>query len=562
MSNVFNYLKPQAKLPRNGFDLSQRHVFSCVAGRLYPILALDCVPGDHHEINVLELARTLPVHTDAFVRMKQHFEFYFVPYSQIVSNFNEFISQRNDHYSTAIDKNISNIPCTSIKDILSFVQYCNDLDLYDIHGLRIPEQSLQLLDLLGYGAHYRYYYDANYRECYRAYKVNVFRLATYQKIWYDYYRNAYYDNNFEFDGMEGDYNLAFNFDDCISTGDIGEVRNDPAKYGQLFLPRYRQWKKDLFTGLLPDAQFGSVTYVDMAGYHEAEWQDSQSVNGVNIDVYAILKANALQKWRENAMRAGSRTDDAFKAHYGVSPRFDNDKRAQFVGAFDSFIGLDEVVATDSGSNLGEIGAKGAGTASGKITFDCSDFGTLMCIYSVLPAAEYDAIGLDKQNTLFDHFDFFTPEFENLGFEPVQMHQLNVYTTPSQGVPGALNLLNVIGYAPRYWNYKTAIDKVHDNFLSMLGPADESVSPSPSPTKPSMMNHWVSTRRDYSVQSVGIDGSRQITISSLYVNPAVLDSVFVTSLNPDNAVITPQFIINCNFDIKSVRNMSVLGLPQF
>lgn len=567
MSNVFNLIKPQAKLPRNGFDLSQRHLLTAKVGQLLPILTLDCVPGDHHEINVLEMARTMPVNTDAFVRMKQYFEFYFVPYEQIQGNFNQFITQRDDPFSTNITNQKDQCVCYGLRDMLQRVTDMKTEAIKDVHGFDAADNALRLLDLLGYGAHYGNYKNANYRECYRAFKMNPYRLCAYQKIWYDYYRNAYFDNEGFYEPVSGNYIpyiYSYNVDDCIEEADIDTARGVERQLG-MFQLHYRQWKKDLFTGLLPDATFGRVTYVDMAGYHESDWQDVQSVNGVDIDVYAILKAQALQKWREATMKAGNRVSDNWKAHYGVEPRFHRDTRAQFVGAFDSMIGIDEVVSTSGfdQQTLGAIGGKGIGGAQGTINFDCNDFGVLMCIYSVLPTADYDAIGIDKANTLFDHFDFFTPEFENLGFEPVQTHQISGYCTPAQGFAGSIHLLDVLGYAPRYYMYKTAVDKVHGEFMSQLSPqtplmADGSSGGSSSGS----LSHWVSTRRDFSY--IGVEGAGhspyQPTLSTLYVNPKVMDSVFVNTAQSSQQ--TDHVMINSNFDIKSVRNMSVLGLPQF
>ena len=78
---------------RNVFDLSQRHIFSAKAGQIIPVACVDTVPGDKFELDLVNIARTMPLNTAAFTRMKQSFDWVFVPYRSLWSRFNEFIAQ-------------------------------------------------------------------------------------------------------------------------------------------------------------------------------------------------------------------------------------------------------------------------------------------------------------------------------------------------------------------------------------------------------------------------------------------------------------------------------------
>ena len=77
---------------RNVFDLSQRHIFSAKAGQIIPVACVDTVPGDKFELDLVNIARTMPLNTAAFTRMKQSFDWVFVPYRALWSRFNEFIA--------------------------------------------------------------------------------------------------------------------------------------------------------------------------------------------------------------------------------------------------------------------------------------------------------------------------------------------------------------------------------------------------------------------------------------------------------------------------------------
>lgn len=574
MPNVLNFIKPQAKLPRNGFDLSQRHIFSAKAGQLLPVSPIECVPGDHIEINVLEMARAVQMKTDAFARIKQNFEFYFVPYTQLWAPFNELISQQHEPYSSALqttDLNLG-VPFCSLGGLLHTIGTFADNDEL---GFSTKKNALRLLDLLGYGF-YRTDIDNEDRvtqldDVY----VNPFRFLAYQKIYADYYRSAYYQE-YTLHGQTS-WEKSYNVDDL---GSIQEA--DYPRIVDMLSLHYRLWKRDMATGLLPSPQFGSVASVGFSNVLLKATNVPSGSSAINVvavpsgagneknvqvqgysntrfatasafSVYDLMKAEALQHWRENAARAGHHIKDNFKAHYGVEPFYEKSKLCDFLGAFDSNILIDEVVSTSAGAQsdqLAEIGGKGVGTANGKISFDCKDFGVLMCIYSVVPTAEYTAEGLDKANTLIEHFDFWNPEFDNLGLEPVTFSQFCASNLPITGGAGTLNKLNsVIGYAPRNLYLKTAIDKVHGQFVSLVAETGDQSD------FDGVFAHWVTPRIN---AFNGADPRAQL--KQLLVSPAALDNIFYQYATDDDS--TDQFLVNCHFDVKAIRNMSVVGLPNW
>ena len=95
---------------------------------------------------------------------------------------------------------------------------------------------------------------------------------------------------------------------------------------------------------------------------------------------------------------------------------------------------------------------------------------------------------------------------------------------------------VIGYAPRYWAYKTKLDKCYDQF--MTGGYNAS---------------WCSPKYDVT-QNLGQPGYT-IPLSVLYVNPAIFDVNFAVGLANSH-----QFLCDFYFDVDAVRPMSVVGLP--
>lgn len=580
MKNVFDFIKPKASLNRNAFDLSQRHVYSMKAGQVLPLLSIETVPGDYIEIDTVNLTRTMPVATDAFVRLKERYSWIFVPYQQLWQGWNAFISQNSESFSSNEFTRSVYTPVFNIYDLITYaIQHLGDIDMF---GFSRTENCFRILDLLGYGSFYnilglikegeslatvqQYLVNAGMRDKY----LNAWRILAYQKACNDYFRQNVF--------TESNPNL-FNVDDLTEIASIQDgVMNTSKVFIACSTIWYAMWKKDIFTSLFPSPQFGSVSSVDLGTFqlinnagissaqnaavssssklyvqnvaNSTDWSSSAT-----IDVYQLRKAEMLQRWKEDKLRAGNKTKDQMNAMFGVRPRYLEDKYSDFVGEFDANISIDEVTnqtAGVNGSPLGDIAGKGVGTASGHIEFKAQDFGVFLCLKTVVPTAEYDALGLDKNNTLVEPFDYFTPHFEDLGMEAVYAYQyaFNPFA-PMASAPNKMN--TTVGFAPRYLNYKTAVDKVHGEFERSGHFVAGEVLSSGS------LSHWTSSRDIRSFQS-SIDSGGSFSEESLYVDPHVLDSIFLE--NADDTQQSDQFLCNTNFIVKAVRPMSVLGLPRW
>lgn len=597
-----NFLNNDGHLSRNGFDLSRRHVFSFSPGGLYPVLVEDMLPGDHFEIDAKALVRSMPLQTAAFFRSKVNFDFYFVPYVQLWHRFPAFIAQRNDPYSSSqYSQNLGYQPNVRLFDLAVLARKAqnlgNDTDETNFAWMgnmptafRSADRSLQLLNMLGYGdlstfADYGAV-DPTSDPLYQK-TVSPFRLAAYQKICSDMYRSQFRDGYDDMsEAQRSDLLQCMNFDNLncgsfdTSILNVGSYGSEDGNYINLCLLRSRPWKKDLFTGSLGSSQFGAVSFVSISGDAQTSvaipqitLQNKDKVantplatnqggyvvvgdinNGVfdvrpasasgvasisvpSVSVLDLRKAEALQRWKENTVRASYHSEDQQRAHFGVAPRFGSDEHPQFVGSFDATFMIDEVISqavtanVPGNGNLGEIAGKGISAVNGKqINFDCKDYGVLMCIMSLLPESEYDAVGLDKNVVRSSAFDYYTPEFANLGLEPISAFELNAN-------PNNLGYWNnALGYSARYHEYKARFDKV---FKSS-----------------SVLNTWITPRVD--LQNIVNSGT--LPKSMFYVDPAVTDPIFLQQV--DNTIETDNFFINLYWDIKAVRCITKLGLPQY
>lgn len=554
---------------RSGKDLSHRKVLSFKIGELLPILCEEILPGDYFEIDVASMLRTMqPLQTAAFARMKMCYDFFFVPNTAVWSNFNAYYDQRPQYQSSVLQGSAYE-PNMKIDDIFQQVINQSPTAVLDSRSARF--KMLQLLgysDLAGFENGNTNPFDPNmtYEEM-GAKSLTIIPIAAYNLIYNMIYRNAWRDE------PDSDDRKTYNLDWLGCNSYASSLAFDGDFVKPFIQMHYHQYYSDLFMGSLPNAQFGSVSTVTSNIFNQGRIelsspanfvtsndsllgrkyasdddrlfikQNSESggsflkVNGLttNFDVIALRKALAFQSWKETNARAGWKHSKQSKAVYGESVPTDHNHDVDFLRSYEFPIMIDEVTSTAETNNgaLGDLAGKAIGVDhTEKLTFNSGDrHGYLFCIAYIQPESEYNAVGISPSLVRSEPFDRFTPAFENLGMQAIQKYMLN-----AQGNPNVFG--SVIGYAPRYYDYKTRVDLVFRNF---------------EPNQ--AWSHWVTPRSDLA----NIVNTGYIPTSYFYVNPSIGNSVFSNSVDPNLS--SDQFMLNVRFNVQAVRGMSDLGLPS-
>lgn len=550
--------KPSPHRARNDFDLSHRHVMSMNFGEIIPVTTIETVPGDFIEMSAADLIRAIPLVTSPFLRAKQHLDVWFVPYHDLWHNFENFMIKKSQPVSSAL-RDWTYLPWVNLYDLWDTTQASTDKDIV---GRDLKDGAARLLNYLGYGY-------AKLGTQGTQVSVNPFRLAAYQYIWYNEYRQQYYDDGMNAsNGNVPNASYMFNFDSkqCNTLANAQITTLNPEVINMMCQLRYRTWKKDLYTGLMPSTQFGNVSTVSGTLTDLVRLQSSNNASGslssnsqgyfihtdgggnasnqwkltsgnyteitTDVDILALRKSEAIQIWRENSLRAGNRVKDNMLAHYGVDSDF-RDHRPTYLGSVDSPLNIGDVMTTANSTTgvndtVGDVAGKGLSSLDEKVfKFNAKDFGVIMVMASILPEAEYNAEGVSRMNQLLEAEDFFVPEYENLGLEAVSSQNFkNTATTAAK----------VIGYAPRYFGYKTKLDKCYDLFKTG-----------------GINSPWCSPKYDVST-ALGTPPA-VLPLSTLYVNPKIFDVNFSVGVD-----VQPQFLCDFYFDVDAVRPMSVVGLP--
>ena len=586
--NVFNLNVARAHLDRNAFDLSHNDVFSCAPGMLLPISTTEVLPNEHFEINPQIFLRTMPLNSAAFVRMRQHVEFFFVPMRVLCRQFNQFIVGTKYPISgiTSLNAFEGKLPYSSLANLSAALDKTTQSDLnLDGMGCDVKCQGVRLLDMLGYGVNSL----TSLSKVPQGYYVSLLRLAAYQKVYSDYYRNPYY---------EAVDVSSFNLDSYFNTSLVSAESSPDSRnvLRSLMRLRYRNWAKDYFTCVQPQfegapfvtrnidmsaftlyshAQDGSVekgtfrpandpnvslgkkdgiTYdsrVSSLGFSFAP--NEADLSGFNIPVHNIRAAFALDKLLRLQQQSGNGSyGEQIRNRFGAANVHD-DWKAQFLGGSSSPVSISEVITTAntasedvSGNGLtGDIYGKASSVNDGRIVFDSKEHGIIMGIFSVVPDSDYNSTGIDAHNQKLSFEQFFQPEFDRLGKQPLTSYQLSI-STPLDFPSTAVWSDKVIGYQNRYLEYKVGIDKVHGEFCTG-----------------GSLSAWTAPRNTGLVLSgdvsVGAGSSLEFNVYSLKVSPKILNSICSVEYNGAK-LDTDPIIVDAHVGIKAIRPMSVSGEP--
>lgn len=118
------------KVNRNAFDLSHRHMFTAQVGELLPVFTQWVNPNETFKIGYNGKTRTAALNTDAFTRIRENIQYYFVPFQSLWKYFEQ---QVNNLTKGDAGQNISKFASSSTEasKISTSLPYISYVDLGD-----------------------------------------------------------------------------------------------------------------------------------------------------------------------------------------------------------------------------------------------------------------------------------------------------------------------------------------------------------------------------------------------------------------------------------------------
>lgn len=327
----------------------------------------------------------------------------------------------------------------------------------------------------------------------------------------------------------------------------------------------RNWEQDFLTTALTSPQYGPAPLVGLSSSGVATFadvdgnivtsklsvdDDGDTVVGFSttrdsnvnqtlvklassgISINDLRGVNSLQRYLEAKYRIGLRYKDQIKAHTGVTIAEDVLDMPEFIGSITQTVDVSQINQTTPsgndplGSYAGQLSCVG-GRENGFQKY-CDENGYIIGILSVVPVPCYSQLLPKHFLKTYDNLDYFSPEFNHLGFQPIKYSEV----CPLQAINQGVNLNSTFGYQRAWYDYLQFTDEVHGQFRTTL-------------------NNFLMCRVFDTVPSLNPD--------FLTVDPDSMNDVF--TVNEVNGEPVDTFLGQIHFDITMMRQIARFGTPR-
>lgn len=233
------------KVNRNAFDLSHRHMFTAQVGELLPVFSQWVNPNETFKIGYNGKTRTAALNTDAFTRIRENIQYYFVPFQSLWKYFEQQVNNMTKgdagqniskfaSSSTDASKISTSLPYISYIDLGSWLQsmYNHAKDAVNAYFIAHPSvEDRSATDFLSYCQSSQNYSDVfvcdGYRLCRAAKLLMALGYGNFDTIiQYDIYAlaEAFFADNGSWDVtdfQDSSYSIDFDYTD------VSSVSNSP-----------------------------------------------------------------------------------------------------------------------------------------------------------------------------------------------------------------------------------------------------------------------------------------------------------------------------------------------
>lgn len=522
--SIFNSV-PISKPKRNLFNLSYSNRFSCKLGQLVPIFCKPVVPGDTFKVSSEIFIRTAPLVSPMFQEMKVYVHYFYVPNRLIMDKWEQFISPhatlQEPNPTELILPHIDMRPDfgTTRNDLLPEQLFATG-ELLDFLGYNRTDyhKKVSLLPINAYNLIYQQYYrDQNLGKAStiddpvilneaRYYPVDWTdenasytnltgeSLTSYFKLRQKAWKKDYFTSALPFTQRGADVRIPLYGNGDLSAKDTQGLEVETLYRATQNVPQpsaigveYRMGQD--WVNTIPvlnrnsDGSFsissnrlqtqndvkisGSENeFATFANIAKHLTLDLEQVNAATINEFR--RALALQKYFETSARVGGRYKEFVLGHFGVNVPDGRLQRAEYLGGGMQVLNIGEVVQTSSTISteqdtypLGQMAGRGIAYGNqNKFKHTFVEHGYILGIMSIQPDAAYYQ-GIQKDLQKLDRLDFYTPEFAQIGEQPIAVSELYVNGLTEE------QMNETFGYTPRYAEYKFSLNEIHGEFKNTL-----------------------------------------------------------------------------------------------
>lgn len=443
-SKIFESVKFSTP-PKSAFDLSHNKKLSFNFGELVPVYRQEILPGDQFRVSTNLLIRLAPMPTAPMVEFEATLHYFFVPNRIIWNDWEDFITGGDPDIADPV------MPLFTDDELI-------DGTLYDYMGLTTTEVA---------GG---FNFDLSF---------NALPFRAYYKIWNEYYRDQNLQDEIDYENLTAAYGtskgcLLRNYAKDYFTSAFTEPQKGEPVSLALNDIIYSQ------TGLVVDSagatatSSGSIDHtaagvLQIQGGTNQQTGNIENIDSIGMDVIELRRAAALQRFLEKDQLGGNRYREHLRVHYGVNNDDLRMQVPQYIGGGKQPVIISEVLNTTHNNNTDAIVGQiyGHGISVGNINSFQESFkehGIILGLLSVMPKNLVYADGIPKDFLRTDRFDYYFPEFANIGEQEIK--EIEVYNgdlgtfdpTDDEGTG-----MDTWGYQQKFAEYKYACDTVHGEF---------------------------------------------------------------------------------------------------
>ncbi len=508
---------PSPDIQRSMFDRSHGHKTTIDADYLYPVFVDEALPGDTLRCNANMFARMATPIYPIMDNLYLDSFFFAVPYRLVWENWHKFLGAQDDP-GDSIDFTVPTMTSTATTGYL-------EGSLHDYLGVRPGIPDLVHVSLY-------------HRAC--------------NLIWNEWFRDENLQNSIVVDTDNGpddptDYVLqkrgkrheyftsslpwpqkstsAVSLPLGTTAPIIGLGFDTPSAF-----PTVNQTVQPTAGGTVVfplSAQISTGSQLYIEGNHASDGRPqvfADLENATAATINAIRLAVTTQQFLERDARGGTRINEIILSHFGVVSPDQRVQRPEYLGGGSEKININSVPQTSQTATTpqGTMAAFGTVFASGHgFTKSFTEHCIILGFINIRADLTYQQ-GLEKMWKRSTRYDYYWPEFANIGEQAVLQQEIEV-TDPA----GATNE-TVWGYQERYAEYRFKSSRISGAFRSDAA----------TPLDPWHLSEELST-------------------------PA-LDSTFIPSNTPMARVeavpAEPDFIVDMHFAYPCIRPMPTFGTP--
>lgn len=511
----------------NTFDLSRQVVTTHDFGRVKAIECRYMVPGDKFNYKISSFTRLLPMVSPTFGKIDCIQRAYFVPIRTVCRRFYDWVSNQPIPAADGTYSVETVVPYTTMH---SFVQafvgnpkFCTpvesettpnegEFDFYcdyakgsaqstAIHCYNLDDWSLVTDYYFRFTSEGRKLYDffvslgfnISFEQSYRDVKVNMLPFLCFWKFYLDWVVPSRFVQEYP---VQLKYML--NFLEQDENGEAGQDWHTNQSGAQWFADNFMHYplsfyQNDYFNAswlkpfqpqnMAQDveiANLGSVSSV--FSLHDDEFGDGASISDSYFNYFSIQSLQSLQDYLNRGMLAGTKVQDWLMTEFGLRPSTDALQLSTYLGKIEDTIRIGDVMSMadttshtegeSGGQLLGAYAGQAKGGNVGTFEYSAKEHGYFIITNEIIPKTSYTQ-GLTPEFSMIDRFDFFQPEFDNMGVQAIYRKELFSSTRKVMNSDGsatfqAFDPNKIFGFAPRYANLKCSFDTLSGDFCTRFG----------------------------------------------------------------------------------------------